>query len=189
MTKPVHHRAPAILVLAALTLLAGDTVQVLERAFAFTVVLAAAHVLFAAGLLLLPSALGAELRPLVVASSLCAFVGAMAGAAMQALFRAWSVLDAAGNTTAIEQLQASIPLRLTTMVPGILFPLGLLLLALGLYRARLLGPAGSLILAAGAILFPLGHAVGITSALIGGDVVLVAAFVLLGRSRRTTAAV
>jgi hypothetical protein len=99
------------------------------------------------------------------------------------------VLDAAGNTTAIEQLQASIPLRLTTMVPGILFPLGLLLLALGLYRARLLGPAGSLILAAGAILFPLGHAVGITSALIGGDVVLVAAFVLLGRSRRTTAAV
>jgi hypothetical protein len=66
-------------------------------------------------------------------------------------------------------------------VPGVLFPLGNLILALALFRARRLGAIASCTLALGALLFPIGHAIGIPAALIGGDVVLAAAFALILR--------
>ena len=176
MTRAVYTRAPALLVFAAITPLLGDILQVTGTAFASTVVATVAFILFAAGVLLLPQALGIEDRTAAVAGSLLAFVGAIAGAAMQVLFRTWAVLEAGGATAAVTLLQNHASLRLTTLVPGILFPLGLLLLALGLHLSRRVRPTASFTLVAGAILFPVGHAAGIIPALILGDIVLLAAF-------------
>lgn len=66
-------------------------------------------------------------------------------------------------------------LAATTLMPGALFPLGFLLLSVALLRSREFPTAAVVLLGVGAILFPIGHAVGVTPALIGGDVVLVVA--------------
>ena len=176
--SPVNPRnAPMALILGALLLLAGDVLQLLRVPFAWTVLLALAFVLLAAGLLVVPQTLGALDRPTIVAGSLTAFVGAVAGAAMQGLFRAWAVLESAGHSAAVTLLQGHAGIRWTTLFPGLLFPLGLLLLALGLHLSRRLPAVAALTLAVGALLFPVGHAVGLPLALAGGDLVLIAAFV------------
>ncbi|HEV2846469.1 MAG TPA: hypothetical protein VG477_16565, partial [Thermoanaerobaculia bacterium] len=135
-----------------------------------------AFVCFGAGLLLLPVAFSWNDRPLVLTGVACAFVGCFAGASMQVLFRVWEVLQGANQTAAVDLLQAHTLLSLTTLAPGILFPVGLLLLAFGLMRSRLVLLRTSLTLAVGAVLFPIGHAAGFVPALIAGDLVLVAAF-------------
>lgn len=165
--------SPAFLLAGALLLLGGDLLQVLRVEIAWTILLGLAFLCFGAGLLLLPQALSLS-RPLVTAGILCAFVGCFAGAGMQVLFRASEVLRAAGETRASDLIQSHRAMVISTLAPGILFPIGLLALAIGLPRSRV-----SLSLALGAILFPIGHAVGFAPALLGGDLVLLLAFLLL----------
>lgn len=168
-----------LLVAGSLLLLGGDLLQAGGDKFLWTVLLWLAFMGFGAGLVLLPVAFQLGKHSLAIAGAACAFVGCFAGAGMQVLFRTWAVLEAANQTAAVDLLRDHVPLRLSTLVPGILFPVGLLILAVGIRRARVMPRTVPLTLALGAILFPVGHAVGLLPALIGGDLVLVAAFFLL----------
>ena len=191
---PVSKSSLYLLIGAALTLLAGDTLQLAATGFAWTVFLVIAFAAFAAGLLLLPPAFAPQggAAGLQIGSAL-AFVGSMAGASMQSMFRAWEVLEQSSQAQAVAALRNHRGIFLTTFVPGLLFPLGLLVLAVALYRRA--GAMRALVLALGAVLFPIGHAAGVPVALIAGDVVLLVAFVLLaaapppgGSPSRSTAA-
>jgi hypothetical protein len=77
-------------------------------------------------------------------------------------------------------LRGSRKLIVSTQMIGILFPLGLLILAASIYRSRAASPLAALLLAAGAILFPVGRIAGATFALLGGDLLLLAAFIMIG---------
>ncbi|HEX9982656.1 MAG TPA: hypothetical protein VGF69_05305 [Thermoanaerobaculia bacterium] len=81
----------------------------------------------------------------------------------------------------IGKILESAPMVFVSIVPvGILFPLGLVILGLGIWKA---GPAGrwaGLLLAMGGVLFPAGRAVGIAPAIFAADVVLATSFALLG---------
>ncbi|HSG38039.1 MAG TPA: hypothetical protein VLE27_00255 [Thermoanaerobaculia bacterium] len=175
-----------LLIAGSLLLLSGDVVPVLQSGgFLWTVLLWLAFVCFGAGILLLPLAFSWTDRPLVVAGVACAFVGCFAGAGMQVLFRALDVLKGTHQAAAVSLLQTHTLLSLSTLAPGILFPIGLLLLSGGLMRSRALPLGLSLTLALGAVLFPIGHAVGFAPALVFGDVILVAAFFGLFIHRRS----
>lgn len=170
--------APNLLVLAATLLLIGDVFQLATQGMAWTVFLALAFTAFAAGLLLLPGSLYTPSNRIIQTGAALAFIGSVAGASMQAMFRAWEVLEHASAPEALKTLQDNSGITLTTLAPGILFPIGLCILAIGLRTLRITSVA----LALGAILFPVGHAAGHPIALIGGDIVLLAAFILLRRS-------
>ena len=162
-----------LLVSGAVFLLAGDIVQAVNRdGVAWTILLAIAFLLLAPGLTLVPSTMPRRTAPVVGAA--LAVAGAIAGASMQVLFRVNAVLRGAGQSDAVAALGESTLLTATTLVPGILFPLGLLLLAFALRRS--IGRTGALLLAAAAVMFPIGHAAGVMAVAIVGDVVLLIAF-------------
>src|SRR5215203_4348903 len=120
--------ATVLLLAGSLMLLSGDILQVLGIGFLWTVLLSLSFLCFGAGLLLLPMAFAWTGRPLIIAGASSAFVGCFAGAGMQVLFRVWEVLEGANLAAAADLLRAHTLLRLSTLVPGIFFPLGLLLL-------------------------------------------------------------
>lgn len=167
---------PALLTAGSLLLLGGDLVQVFRGGFLWTILLSLAFVCFAAGLLLLPFGFSLKRHPLVITGVACAFVGCFAGASMQVLFRTWEVLQTANQTSAAELLRTDSALNFSTLVPGIFFPVGLLLLAIGWMYGRALPLLTTLSLALGAILFPIGHAAGVVPAIVIGDIVLLVAF-------------
>jgi hypothetical protein len=74
-------------------------------------------------------------------------------------------------------------------LPGLAFPVGLLVLSFGLFRVRVVSPLVAALLALGAILFPIGRIGGIAAAVIASDVALSVAMGLIGwRVLRWTAA-
>lgn len=167
----------ALLIGSPVLLLLGDVLQVVGGFdFEWTLALWGCFLLLIPALLWLPRLLGREDHGGIVTGSLLAYVGALFGATMQAMFRTGFVLRDFGHEDAIADIASHLPLRATTQFPGILFPLGLLVLSVALFRSRAVPRPLALLLALGAILFPIGHAVRITFALIAGDVVLVAAF-------------
>ena len=173
-STPYDRAVSILLVAAGVLLLLGDTLHLASKGFAWTVVLALAFTAFAAGLLLLPGALTGSPGWLLLAGATVAFIGSVAGVSMQTLFRVREVLDQSTQPQALDILGRHSGIRFTTLVPGILFPLGLLLISIDLLRRE--GIALACTLALGAILFPVGHAIGLAPALIGGDIVLLAAF-------------
>lgn len=167
---------PALLTAGSLFLLAGDLVQVFRGGFFWTILLSLAFVCCGAGLLLLPFTLSSRRHPLVILGVASAFIGCFAGAGMQVLFRTWEVLQAANQTSAAELLRTDSALNFSTLVPGVFFPIGLLVLAIGLMLGRALPLQTTVPLALGAVLFPIGHAAGVVPAIVIGDVVLLVAF-------------
>ena len=148
--------------------------------FEWTIVLWVSFVLFVPaifGLSYLAITRGSRLAFVGGAS---AYFGAMAGASMQVLFRVWAVLDEAGAQQTIELLGGSRKLIVTTQMIGIFFPIGLLILAASLYRSRAVNIFIALSLAGGAILFPVGRIAGSLFALVGGDILLLASFGVIG---------
>ena len=116
--------------------------------------------------------------------ALTIFVPAIVGVALVARDRArWSV--AAGAALAVlgaliivsRQSWLAAPMR----PPAILFPLGLLVLSAATIGSVALRRVAAL-MGAGALLFPLAHQSGVAAALIGGDLIFLAAFWTLGRS-------
>jgi len=67
-----------------------------------------------------------------------------------------------------------------TRPPAVLFPLGLLVLSGAMIGTTVSRRVAALI-AAGALLFPLAHQSGVAAALLGGDVIFLAAFWSLAR--------
>jgi len=168
---------------APLFLLAADILQVVNIGdFAFTIIMWLSFVLF------VPAVFGTTYLAggpvLSIVGGIFAFIGSMAGASMQVLFRVWIVLSDAQATTAIETLQKSKALLASTQMIGIFFPIGLFILALSFYKNNSIGRIGATALALGAILFPVGHAAGIAIALIGADILLIATFWLIGKRLR-----
>jgi hypothetical protein len=127
-----------------------------------------------------PHASGKDGR-LALVGGASAYFGSMAGASMQILFRVWAVLNELGSPQTIDLLRGSLKLIATTQMIGLFFPVGLLILAACLYRARIVNPLVPLSLAAGAVLFPLGRIAGLLVGLIGGDLLLIAAFGIIGQ--------
>ncbi len=167
--------------LAPLPLLAGDVMQVVGGfGFEWTLALWLSFVLFVPAVFGVAYLVARSGSRLGLWGGAAAFVGCMAGASMQILFRVWAVLDEAGSPQTIELLRGSRKLIASTQMIGILFPVGLLLLAASIYRSRAASPLVALLLAAGAILFPVGRIIGVPFALLGGDVLLLAAFVMIG---------
>ncbi len=111
-------------------------------------------------------------------SALALFVPAIAGAAVAAHDRArWQVSMGAGLAAIGAAAMALMPgtLIAPTRMPAVLFPLGLLVLASAMIGSAVPRRTAALI-GAGALLFPLGHLSGVPAAVIGADVVLLAAF-------------
>jgi hypothetical protein len=115
---------------------------------------------------------------LVQRFALIVFVPAIVGIAVLAHHRArWQV--GAGAALAILGALAIVIrqgfLAAPTRPPAVLFPLGLLVLSGAMIGTTVSRRIAALI-AAGALLFPLAHVSGVPAALIGGDVIFLAAF-------------
>jgi hypothetical protein len=166
---------------APLLMLAADLLQLGGLKFEFTIVLWLAFVFFVPAILGLTYLIAKYGGGLAILGGASAFFGAMAGASMQVLFRVWAVLEEKNSPQTIELLKGSGKLIATTQMIGIFFPVGLLILAICLYWNRILSPLVALALAVGAILFPVGRIAGFWWAFIGSDILLIVAFVFMGR--------
>jgi cation transport ATPase len=167
--------------LAPLPLLAGSAMQIAGGfGFEWTLAYWLSFVLFVPAVFGLTYLVARGGSRLGLWGGAAAFAGCMAGASMQVLFRVWAVLDEAGSPQTISLLQGSRKLIASTQMIGIFFPLGLLILAASTYRSRAASPLVALLLAAGAILFPVGRIGGSPYAFIASDLLLLAAFVMIG---------
>jgi hypothetical protein len=176
----IERTAGACAIAAPVLLLAADVMQLMPAfAFEWTLVMWLAFATF------IPAVLAIGLMAEKVSPTLgwlgllLSFIGAVAGASMQIYFRVAAVMEAGGEQTALQAMQPPSPLFISIVPLGLFFPVGLVLTAIALARepARRLD-AG--LLAAGAIAFPIGHAIGIAPASLGADLILLAAFARLG---------
>ncbi len=168
-------------VVAPILLLVGDCIAIWSfNSISWTVLLWLSFVCFVPPLVGLVIAVSRS-RPLLAAvAGVVVLIGTMAGAGMQAYFRTAIALQNGGQDAALAFLRTQAVMPLTTQAPGIGFPMGLLLLAFGLWRSRLAASWVPVTLALGGLLFPVGHAVQVSWALVAGDVVLAVAFAALG---------
>ena len=168
-------------VLAPLALAAGDVMQFGGgSAFGRTIVHWVAFVFFVPAVIGATHLAASRGSRVALAGGASAYFGAMAGASMQVFFRVWAVLDEAGAPQSVALLRGSGKLVATTQMIGIFFPLGLILLAFGLYRSRAVGLPVALALAGGAVLFPMARIGGLLVGFIGGDLLLITAFGVIG---------
>jgi hypothetical protein len=106
------------------------------------------------------------------------FVPAICGAAMLGQDRARWQVAAGAALAAIGAVAIALrpeALVVPTRPPAVLFPLGLLVLSAAMIGSAVSRRVAALI-AAGALLFPLAHVSGVPAALIGGDIIFLAAF-------------
>lgn len=181
-SAPLWRFASICAVLAPLILLIGDTIAVMNFAsISWTLLLWLSFVCFIPALAALTIAVQRRTPALGLIGGIVVLIGTMAGAGMQAYFRTGILLQQNGHESAVEFLRTQSTMLLTTQVPGIAFPLGLLILAAGIWRSRIAPAWLAATLALGAVLFPIGHAVRVSWALIGGDVVLLVAFAFIAQ--------
>lgn len=167
-------------ILAPLALLTGDLLMMAGRPFEFSIGLWLAFVFFVPAIFAVAYLSYSSGSRLALVGGACAFFGAMAGASMQILFRVYAVLDEAGNAQAIELLRSTMKLIATTQMIGIFFPIGLIMLAISLFGRRLFHPLMPLLLIGAAVAFPVGRIIGLAAAVFTSDVLLLAAFGLIG---------
>jgi hypothetical protein len=168
------------LVTSAIVLLLGDVLQVLNHDnILWTVCLAISFVLFVAGIPAVNSFIYSSNSTFKSIINSFLLIGAIAGASMQVFFRIEIILDKEKLFNAVEALSNYPSLAFTTMVPGIFFPLGLILLCIAMLLAKKHTTWKTMLLLIGAISFPVGHAIGNLIALIVGDVILICAWFLL----------
>jgi hypothetical protein len=164
-------------VLAPLLLLVGDCIAIWNsRSVWWTLLLWLSFACFVPASAAVVVALSRSRPVLAAVGGVIVLIGTMAGAGMQAYFRTSIVLQNGGQDAAIAFLRTQSIMLVTTQVPGICFPIGLLLLAFGLWRSRIAPAWVAGTLAIGAVLFPIGHAAQVSWALVAGDIVLAVAF-------------
>ncbi len=173
------------LIAAPTLLLAADVMQVIGGFdFEWTIVMWISFVLFVPAILGAVHLLRNRADYLGLLGGAFCVIGALAGAGMMTIFRLNAVLTAGGAGDLAPVIESAFKARpalpMSIFMPGALFPLGFIVLAVGLYRARVSSVWLALLLAFGGVLFPIGHAVGVTAALLGGDVVLLIALGWLG---------
>ena len=112
------------------------------------------------------------------AIALSLFVPAIIGVAVFADERArWQITAGAGLAVlaALAMVIRPAVLAAPTRPPAVLFPLGLLVMSGAMIGSKVSRRVAALI-AAGALLFPLGHLSGVPAALIGNDLIFLVAF-------------
>jgi hypothetical protein len=163
--------------LAPLFLLIGDTIAVINfRSISWTLLLWLSFLCFVPALAGLAIAVQQRAPLLGLIGGIVVLIGTMAGAGMQACFRTFILLQHGGQDSAVAFLRTQSVMPITTQMPGLGFPVGLLILAAGIWRSRIAPAWVAGVLALGAVLFPIGHAIRVSWALIGGDLVLLVAF-------------
>ena len=166
--------APSVMLVADLFLVTS------KMMFEWTIVLWLAFVLFVPAIIGLTFILFENGSRLALAGGISAFFGAMAGASMQVLFRVHAILIESGATQTVEMLRGTLKLVAATQMIGITFPIGLIIVAVCLYRSGFFYQIIPLLLAIGAVLFPIGRIGGFTSAVLGSGIFLTIAFGLIG---------
>jgi hypothetical protein len=168
-------------ILAPVVLIIADALRLIANlSFEWTLVSWLSFVMFVPaifGMTYLASGSGSRLA---IVGGASAFIGSMAGASMQVLFRVWAVLNELGSPETVELLRSSKKLIVTTQMIGIFFPTGLLILAASLYRRHIVHPLIPLSLALGALLFPMGRIAGLLVGFVAGDLLLIVAFAVIG---------
>ena len=109
-----------------------------------------------------------------------AYLGLVAGASMQVLFRVYSVLEEQGSMAAIEQLRSTFKLVASTQMIGLTWPLGLILLSIACLTTRAVHFAIPILLVLGAIAFPIGRIAGSNAGVLISGMVFIAAFSMIG---------
>lgn len=142
--------------------------------------------LWIAFMLMIPAVIGltyilaASGSRLGVIGGFIAFMGLVAGASMQVLFRVYSVLEEQGSTATIEQLRATFKLVASTQMIGLNWPLGLILLSIACLTTRAVHIAVPILLVIGAVAFPIGRIAGSTAGVLISGAVFIAAFSMIG---------
>lgn len=151
------------MIFAPIMMLIGDLHRILggdAEMFRFSIYLQLSMALF----LLAVLGLVAELRPVAdragLAGGLLAGFGLLVGTAMQGYFRtayaAVAAVDQAGAQAVEEALTTPLFLSVT-FYPGITFPVGMLILSVALTATRRVPVLLGVLVAAGAVLFPVGR--------------------------------
>lgn len=180
--------AGVCLVAAPLVMLAGDVAARLGTQWSFAHVFTSklAFALFAPALLALMHLLRERADKTGLVGGGLALMGLLSGSAIVTFWhtvRALSSPDFDESTmTAMRSAMENEVFGLTFLYPlaGVFFPLGLLILSVGLFRARAVAPHVAAMLAVGAILFPVGRIGGVWAAIFASDIFLIAALGLLG---------
>ena len=166
--------APAVMLIADLFLVTT------EMMFEWTIILWLGFVLFVPAIIGLTFVLFNNGSRLALVGGISAFFGAMAGASMQALFRTHAVLIESGAHQTVEMLRGTFKLVAATQMIGLTFPIGLIILAVCIYRSRNFNSFIPFVLAFGALLFPVGRIGGFAEAILGSGLLLTIAFGLIG---------
>ena len=170
-------------VLAPLPLFAADIMKLMDSLhFERTVFEWISFVLFVPAIFALSHLAVAQGSRLAFVGGALAYVGAIAGANVMVLFRVWVILNETGSQIVSELLRANRRLTIPTVTISIFFPLGLFILGVALYERRVVNPLIALLLAGGAMLFPIAHLPGMRIGRLIGDVLLIAAFGAVGTS-------
>lgn len=166
--------APMVMLIADLFLITTGMM------FEWTIVLWLSFVLFVPAIVGLTVVLFNNGSRLTLAGGISAFFGAMAGASMQVLFRTHAVLIESGADQTVEMLRGTLKLVLATQSIGLTFPIGLIILAVGIYRSGQFNSLVPVVLVIGALLFPVGRIGGFAAAILGSGIFLTVAFGMIG---------
>jgi hypothetical protein len=176
------------LIAAPLLLLAGDLAEIGAGSTAAWYVMGKlAFAVFVPAILAIVHLLRARADRTGLAGGGLAIVGSMAGASIFTV----AMVDRAMGGAAIDESaaraveQSLVDGRVFEYVimyplPGLAFPIGLLVLSVGLLRAKVVSPAAAVLLALGAILFPVGRIGDVAAAVVGSGAALTAGMGSIG---------
>jgi len=176
------------LVAAPLALLAADLESIVfGNAFARFALGKLAFALFVPAALALVHVLSRRADRTGLVGGSLALLGAVGGATIFTLAAVEDALDAAAldatSAAAIAEAMNAGAIRDIAIfypIPGIAFPIGHLVLAIGLLRVRVVSPVVPVVHAIGALLFPLGRIASIDAAILGSDIAMAVALGALG---------
>lgn len=174
--------APALMLCAdALRIGAGMT-------YTWLVLLKLSFAFFVAAILALVHLLRPHADRTGLAGGALGVVGCLAGASIvTTAMITWSLETAALGEPAARAVEAAMqkggvaPFVLLYPLPGLAFPAGLLVLGFGLLRARVTTPLVALLLALGAVLFPIGRIGSLDAAVLASGLSLTVAMGIIGR--------
>jgi hypothetical protein len=149
--------------------------------FIWTIGMWLAFALFVPAVIGVAYHLAASGSRLAIIGGILAFFGAMAGASMQVLFRTHAVLAEQGLENVNEQLRGTFKLVASTQMIGLTWPLGLLTLSIAILMVDRAKWWLALVLATGAIAFPIGRIGFVQPAVILSGIMFVIAFGYLGK--------
>lgn len=154
--------------------------SVMAISFVWTIGLWIAFMLMIPAVIGITYILAASGSRLGVIGGFIAFIGLVAGASMQVLFRVYSVLNEQGSTATIDQLRSTFKLVASTQMIGLNWPLGLILLSIACVTTRAVHIAVPILLVIGAIAFPIGRIAGSTAGVLISGAAFIVAFGIVG---------